>query len=133
METMPRPRPPYLSREVTRHGRVVWYVRRAGKRFRIKAEYGTTEFNTEYQTALAAYQPAAEDRATAGTLAWLIESLRASAAWQVRSEATRAKWDGIDRQVLEAAGSASISAITPNAVRAGLERRAHTPGQARTF
>ena len=31
MDAMPRPRPPYLSREVTRHGRVVWYVRRNGK------------------------------------------------------------------------------------------------------
>ena len=27
METMPRPRPPYLHREVTRHGKPVWYVR----------------------------------------------------------------------------------------------------------
>ena len=27
IEAMPRPRPPYLNREVTRHGRVVWFVR----------------------------------------------------------------------------------------------------------
>jgi len=130
---MPRPRPPYLSREVTRHGKPVWYLRRGGKRFRIKAEYGTPEFNTEYQTALAACQPAAENRATAGTLAWLIQCLRASAAWQVRSEATRAKWDGIYRQVLKAAGNAPLSAITPKSIRVGLERRAHTPGQAQHF
>ncbi len=26
MHDMPRPRPPYLSREVTRHGNAVWYV-----------------------------------------------------------------------------------------------------------
>jgi hypothetical protein len=47
METMPRPRPPYLSREVTRHGKPVWYVRRAGKRVRIKAAFGTPDFDAE--------------------------------------------------------------------------------------
>ena len=25
--TMPRPRPPHLHREITRHGKAVWYVR----------------------------------------------------------------------------------------------------------
>jgi hypothetical protein len=38
MDDMPRPRPPYLSREVTRHGKPVWYVRRDGKRIRLKAD-----------------------------------------------------------------------------------------------
>src|SRR5262249_5835560 len=27
MEDMPRPRPPHLHRQVTRHGKAVWYVR----------------------------------------------------------------------------------------------------------
>jgi hypothetical protein len=53
MEAMPRPRPPYLSREVTRHGTPVWYVRRDGKRIRLRAEYGTPEFDAEYQAAEA--------------------------------------------------------------------------------
>jgi len=103
---MPRPRPPSLSRELSRHGRAVWYVRRSGKRIRIRAEYGTPEFTAEYQMALAAHQPATEVRTTAGTLAWLIECFRGTAAWQARSESTRAKWDGIYRQVLKAAGNA---------------------------
>ncbi|MGB6795116.1 MAG: integrase, partial [Xanthobacteraceae bacterium] len=34
---MPRPRPPHLHREVTRHGRVVWFVRiDKGPRIRIR-------------------------------------------------------------------------------------------------
>ena len=70
--TMPRPRPPFLSREVSRHGRAVWYVRRNGKRIRLRAEFGTPEFDAEYQMALAAHQPATEVRTTAGTLGWLI-------------------------------------------------------------
>ena len=54
-------------------------------------------------------------------------------AWQARSESTRAKWDGIYRQVLQAAGNAPLSAITPKVIRAGLERRSRTPGQAAHF
>jgi len=42
IEPMSRPRPPYLLKQVTRHGRVVWYVRRGkGPRIRIRGEYGT--------------------------------------------------------------------------------------------
>jgi hypothetical protein len=37
---MPRPRPPHLQREITRHGKPVWYVRvDRGARIRIKAEF----------------------------------------------------------------------------------------------
>ena len=131
--TMPRPRQPFLSHERTRHGKPVWYVRRAGKRVRIKAAFGTPEFDAEYQAAIAAHKPATGGHTAAGTLAWLIECFRASAAWQARSEATRAKWDAIYRQALEAAGSEPLSAITPKTIRGGLERRAHTPGQAQHF
>ncbi len=133
MEAMPRPRPPFLSREVTRHGRAVWYVRRNRKRIRLRAEFGTLEFDAEYQAAIAAHQPAKEVHTTAGTLAWLIECFRGTAAWQSRSESTRTKWDGLYRQVINSAGNTPLSAITPKAIRAGLERRAHTPGQAQHF
>jgi integrase len=133
MDAMPRPRPPFLSRELSRHGRAVWYVRRSGKRIRIRAEYGTPEFTAEYQMALAAHQPATEVRTTAGTLAWLIDCFRDTAAWQERSESTRSKWNGLYQQVIETAGNALLSSITPKVIRAGLERRAHTPGQAQHF
>jgi integrase len=133
MDGMPRPRPPYLSREVTRHRKPVWYVRRGGKRIRIKAEYGTPEFEAEYQAAIASHQPATEANTTAGTLGWLIECFRGSAAWQARSQSTRAKWDGLLRQAIETAGNTPLAAITSKAIRAGLERRAQTPAQAQHF
>jgi hypothetical protein len=133
MEAMPRPRPPYLSREVTRHRKPVWYVRRGGKRIRIKAEYGTPEFEAEYQAAIASHQPATGAHTTAGTLGWLIECFRGSAAWLARSQSTRAKWDGLLRQAIETAGNTPLPAITSMAIRAGLERRAQTPAQAQHF
>ena len=54
---MPRPRPPHLQREITRHGKAVWYVRvDRGPRVRLKAEFGTPEFDAEYRAALAGNQ-----------------------------------------------------------------------------
>ena len=52
MEAMPRSRPPFLLREVTRHGKVKWYVRVGkGPRIRMPA-YGTPEFDAEYEAAI---------------------------------------------------------------------------------
>jgi hypothetical protein len=43
-----------LQREITRHGKAVWYVRvDRGPRVRIRAEYGTSAFEAEYRAALA--------------------------------------------------------------------------------
>jgi hypothetical protein len=50
MDGMPRPRPPHLHRQVSRHGKTVWYVRVGkGPRTRIKAAFGTPEFDAEYR------------------------------------------------------------------------------------
>ena len=58
---MPRPRPPHLHRQVTQHGKTVWYVRIGkGPRIRIRAAFGTPEFHSEYQAAIAGL-PARQD------------------------------------------------------------------------
>ena len=50
---MPRPRPPRLHREITRHGKAVWYVRIGkGPRIRLRAQFGSSEFDAEYQAAI---------------------------------------------------------------------------------
>jgi hypothetical protein len=52
MDAMTRPRPPYLHRVTTRHGKMVWYVRPgvgARKRIRLRSEFGTEEFKAEYE------------------------------------------------------------------------------------
>ncbi len=67
---------------MTRHGRVVWYVRiNKGPRIRIRAAFGTPEFDAEYQAALAGKPRPGKAGATAGTLAWLIERYRETTAW----------------------------------------------------
>lgn len=77
VDSMPRPRPPYLVRQITRHGKPVWYVRRGkGPRIRIRAAFGTPEFAAEYQTAVNGAPTLAPIKAGAGTLAWLIARYR---------------------------------------------------------
>lgn len=134
MEAMPRPRPPHLHRQVTRHGRVVWYVRMGkGRRTRLQYQYGSPEFDAEYQAALSNI-PKAPKGTAAGTLAWLVALYRETAEWQQGlSVTTRGQRDRIFRQVLETAGSNPVGWITTQSIAAGYERRAKTPAQARHF
>jgi len=135
---MPRPRPPYLSHERNFRGNMVWYVRVRGKRIRIKAAYGTPEFDAEYQAALAKTRDAGRvlgHRHRPGSLQWLIDQYRDTAAWQRDlSKATRRQRDNIFKKVLAASGNASFALITKADIERGRERRvAATPHQARHF
>jgi integrase len=132
---MPRPRPPHLHREVSRHGKAVWYVRRdKGPRVRIRAEFGSPEFEAQYQAAIMGRShPSTEVAPAAGTLAWLVARYRETSAWAGLSTATRRQRENIFVQVLAIAGQQSFAKITPEAIVAGRERRARTPDQARHF
>jgi integrase len=131
---MPRPRPPHVHRQVTRHGKTVWYVR-VGKerRVRLRAEYGSPEFHAEYQAALSSQPPRAKSPTMEGTLAWLIERYRETVAGTDLSWATRRQRENIFRHVLETAGKQPLSKITAPSITAGRDRRANTPSQARHF
>jgi integrase len=134
INTMPRPRPPHLQREVTRHGRVVWFVRIGkGPRTRIRAQFGTPEFDTEYQAALTSHPRPAISGAAHGTLAWLIEHYRETTAWSNLSAATRRNRENHFKQIIKSAGIKPYRAITQGVIIAGRDRRATTPAQARNF
>lgn len=121
---MPYPRPPYLLREVTRYDKTVWYVRRErhGPRIRLRAEYGSEEFWQQYQDALSGLVRQ-RAKATAGSLAWLIERYRETAAWTGLSLATRRQRENILRPVLEKAGNQPASKITRAHIVEGRDRR----------
>jgi integrase len=137
MTDMPRPRPPHLHRQVTQHGKAVWYVRIGkGPRVRIRAAFGTPEFGAEYQAAIAglpARQAPKDKHASVGTLAWLIERYRETNAWTGLSLATRRQRENILKHVLGLAGRQPISKITKATIVAGRDRRSKTPFQARHF
>jgi integrase len=138
MKDMPRPRPPHLDRQVSRHGKTVWYVRIGkGPRIRIRSGFGTPEFDPEYQAAIAglpARQTPTDDRTSLCTLAWLVERYRETTAWTDLSLASRRQRENIFEHVLEAAGRQPFAKITTASIMAGRDRRAKTtPAQARKF
>jgi integrase len=138
MDGMPRPRPPHLHRQVSRHGKTVWYVRIGkGSRVRIRSAFGTPEFDSEYQGAIAglpARRTPKDGCTSIGSLAWLVERYRETNAWTGLSLATRRQRENILKHVLESASRQPIDKITKATIVAGRDRRAkETPFQARHF
>ena len=135
MDDMPRPRPPHLQRQVTRHGKTVWYVRLGrGPRIRIRSAFGTPEFNAEYRAAIAevpARQSSTPDKTVNGSLAWLIERYRETGEWTRLSLATRRLRENIFKHVIDTAGKQPAAKITTATIMAARDRR--TPIQAKHF
>ena len=136
MEAMPRPRPPHLHKETNRHGTTVWYVRIGkGPRTRLRAKFGTPEFDAEYKAATSgAPKPGTATRVLATSLQWLWDSYRETGAWQTDlSQATRRQRENIMLHVLKESGDKPYAAIKTEHVQAGVDRRAKTPNAARNF
>lgn len=134
MTTMPRPRKPHLHHEKNRHGNFAWYVRvNRGPRIRIKAEYGTDEFNEAYELAIRGERPTKEKEAVRGSLEWLVMLYRQASAWTDLSLATRKQRENILKHVLATGGKEALSNITKQSIKQGCERRKKTPSQARHF
>jgi integrase len=113
---------------------VVWYVRVGkGSRTRIKAKYGTPEFETAYQAALRGEPPRGPGKAARGTLGWLFDLYRQTSAWTDLAKSTRYKRERIMLRVLATAKHEPLSAINETAIIAGRERRAATPASAQAF
>jgi hypothetical protein len=130
MDGMPRPRPPYLLREVTRHGKVKWYVRIGkGPRARIHGAFGTPEFDAEYEAAISGEPKRTKGAPVAGTLSWLIDRYRETRAWTDFSFATRRDRESIFRQVIESAGDQPVSKITSASLEKGRDRRTASQGR----
>lgn len=134
MTDVPRPRPPHLQSERTRHGKLVWYVRVGkGHRVRIRAEYGTDLFNAAYNQALDTGSKQPKRKARNGDLEWLIERYRESTAWAKLSRATQRQRENIFKGAIKTAGGAPYKSVTKKTITEGRDRRKDTPAQARNF
>jgi hypothetical protein len=135
MEAMPRPRPPHLQRQVTRHGKTVWYVRVGkGPRVRMRSAFGTPEFHAEYQVAIAGQRAGDVSKAAqtiTGSLAWLIERYRETGEWTRLSLATRRLRENVFRHVVDSAGVQPAANITSATIMVARDRR--TAIQAKHF
>lgn len=135
MSDMPRPRPPYLQRRVTRHGKVVWYVRVGrGPLTPVKGIYGSPEFMAAYADAIKGKRPTARGAAAEGTLQWLVNLYRKSEAWNHElSASTRSRRGNHLNAMCTTAGAASLVSIDRQSIIDGRDRRSNHPSQARQF
>jgi len=136
IDAMPRPRPLYLHRKVTRHGAIAWYFWPGhGPRIRLRGEYGSPEFMAAYRAALAGTPPAGQKdgREAPETLAWLIARYRDSSAWARLSPATKRQRENIFRYVIKSAGKYPYSRIDRGAIVEGRERRKDRPAAAKNW
>jgi hypothetical protein len=130
MTDMSRPRPPFLRREVTRHGTVVWYVRKGeSQRVRIRAAFGTPAFDAEYRSALDATPRPVKGGTIAGSIAWLIERYEETSAWTKLSRASQRQRQNMLAQVIKAAGSRSFTEITKSSLESARDRRSAAQGR----
>ena len=131
---MPRPRPRHLHRDVSRHGQVRWYVHAPGRpRVRIKAKYGSPDFETQYAAAIASEPPRGPRKAGAGTLGWLIARYKEISAWGAFDLATQRQRENIYKHVVASDGDQPFAGFQRKHILAGRERRANTPHQANNF
>ena len=132
-DDMPRSRPPYIRREKTRHGRMIWAFRRGREYRRLPDEYGSPQFWDEYNEALAS-KPKPEARKNAsGTLEWLVRRYKTSAHYLNLKPSTRTARDYIMKKVCDQSGDKPYAAIAKKHIQAGIDRRAKTPQAANNF
>lgn len=135
IDAMPRPRPPNLHRQVTRHGKTVWYFRAGrGARVRIPGEYGSPEFLAAYEAAVAGRPVGGVRRGPMeGTFAWGLGLYRRSQTWAALSTATRKQRENIFERIEAALGDSRLSAWKRGDIVAGRDKRAEHPAAARHF
>lgn len=131
---MPKDRPKYLHREVTRHETVTWYVRVGhGPRVRIKEPYGTKAFSAAYDAAIRGAPPPKPGHAPKGTLRWLVDLWKLSSDWHQTMPATKRQRENILLRILETGGEEPLRNITAQAIESGRERRMLTPSAANNY
>jgi integrase len=131
---MSRPRKPYLQKELTRHGKVVWYFRRGKeKRIRLSGTYGSREFNAAYDAALAGVAIQKKATPSQSSLRWLVDRYYASGRFEKMQPNTQRNHRLMLESVCKTGGALSFRLLTAAEVRAGMVRREGTPRMAATY
>jgi integrase len=134
MEDMPRKQ--FLSHEKTRHGKMVWYFKRNGRRVRLPATYGTDEFNAAYEKALTGSTTIVEaPKLKSGSIKWLIDQYKRSSDFSNLAASTRRQRDNILLQVLKDEKTAGMPFVllSKQHIKKAIDKRATTPEAANNF
>jgi integrase len=134
MAEMPKPRPPYLNRELNRHGVATWYFRKyPGPRIRIRGDFGSPEFFAAYNSALAGEAATPAPAGPSGSVSWLWDRYREATSWAALASSTRRARENIMAGVLAKIGAEPCGKVRAADIAASRDARAATPAQARAF
>ena len=104
MRDMPRKLPPFVTKELTRHEKWVYYFRRGkGPRTRLPA-IDHQDFDEAYEATLAGSPRRTKRVANTKSLEWLVTRYRETSTYRGLSAATRKQRDNILKHVLEKSG-----------------------------
>ena len=133
---MPRKLPPYVVRERSRHGRVMFFFRKGkGPRTRLPDKYPSRDFSEAYRAILAGADkvPAPRAASPSDRLRWLVDRYMESSKWSGLSGATRKQRGLIFKEAIERAGNPRFAEIGKRHIQQGIGDRAATPAQANCF
>ena len=131
---MARRRLLYLHKQITRHGKVIWYVRRGhGRRIRIYGDYNSQEFIKEYHAAISGNPVIKPRTVEKHTLEWLISRYRQSAIWELSSPATKKQRDNFYYNIISSSGNVPYKAVKRSDILTAIDNRRSTPGAANNF
>jgi integrase len=120
----------FLVEDYDRHGNVRVYVRRHGRKIRIRETPGTEEFMAAYRSALECGSPGAPQKpkaVTPGSLRQLIEHYYQSAEYRCLGKDTRRVRKGILDGLCEDHGGKPFALMEPQHVRALRDQKADFP------
>lgn len=128
MTNMPRPRKPYVQKETTRHGKIVWYFRRGKEaRIRLPGVFGSKEFNDAYNAAMSGLPVAAKKEAPVLTLRWLADRFFQSPRFNALRPNTQRNYRLSIESACQTGADLMVHEITPSDVRAGVINRERHP------
>lgn len=133
---MPRKLPPFVSKERTRHGKIVFYFRRGkGKRMRLPNDLQSKEFQGAYEAALSgkAETHAYAARVPSDTLQWLVERYMETGLWQRFAVSTRKQKSLLFKSAIERAGNPAYRGITRRTIMNAMDARSGTAPLANNF
>lgn len=136
MEPMPRKLPLHVTRERSRHGRVMFFFRVGkGKRTRLPDEYPSPVFDAAYIVALTGEKPK-QVRVIASPndrLEWLVARFMESGKWAATSPATRRQRELLYLQAIKRGNNPRFSRITSHHIQQAVDDRAATPALAKNL
>jgi integrase len=132
---MPRRRRLFERREITRHGKTVWYFRRrrGGPRIRLPDDYGSKVYIEAYERALKGLPTETAPEPAGGTLRWLVDRYRTSGHFASLAPTSRVSRGYIMEAVCRDAGHVDYHRITRQKIQEGMNRRAAKPHAANNF